>query len=102
MDIPNRIKELAKARGWSEYRLAKETKLAASTISNIYHRDTIPSVATIEIICDAFGISLSQFFSNDDMISLNEEQAELLDLWSKIPLEQKERLLELMRSMKLD
>ena len=102
MDIPNRIKELAKARGWSEYRLAKETKLAASTISNIYHRDTIPSVATIEIICDAFGISLSQFFSNDDMISLNEEQAELLDLWSKIPLEQKEKLLELMRSMKLD
>ena len=102
MDIPNRIKELAKARGWSEYRLAKETKLAASTISNIYHRDTIPSVATIEIICDAFGISLSQFFSNDDMISLNEEQAELLDLWSKIPLEQKEKLLELMRSLKLD
>jgi len=102
MDIPNRIKELAKARGWSEYRLAKETKLAASTISNIYHRDTIPSVATIEIICDAFGISLSQFFSNDDMISLNEEQAELLDLWSKIPVEQKEKLLELMRSMKLD
>lgn len=102
MDIPQRIKELAKARGWSEYRLAKETKLAASTISNIYHRDTVPSVATIEIICTAFGITLSQFFSNDNMISLNEEQEELLDLWANIPIEQKTKLLELMRSMKQD
>lgn len=102
MDIPQRIKELAKARGWSEYRLAKETKLAASTISNIYHRNTMPSVATIEIICTAFGITLSQFFSNDNMISLNEEQEELLDLWANIPIEQKTKLLELMRSMKQD
>jgi len=102
MDIPQRIKDLAQARGWSEYRLVKETKLAASTVSNIYHRDTVPSVATIEIICKAFGISLSQFFSNDKMISLNEEQEELLDLWANIPMEQKEKLLELMRSMKQD
>lgn len=102
MNIPQRIKDLAKARGWSEYRLVKETKLAASTISNIYHRDTVPSVATIEIICNAFGISLSQFFSNDNMISLNEEQEELLDLWANIPMEQKTKLLELMRSMKQD
>lgn len=102
MDVPQRIKELAKSRGWSEYRLAKETKLAASTIANIYHRGTTPNIATIETICEAFGISLSQFFSNDKMISLNADQEELLELWAGIPAEQKIKLLELMRSMKQD
>lgn len=79
MNISQKIKELAEARGWTEYRLVKESKLAASIIANIYHRNTVPSIATLETICDAFGISLSQFFSNDNMISLTKEQEELLN-----------------------
>ena len=100
MNISQRIKELANARGWSEYRLVKESKLAASTISNIYHRNTIPSIPTLEIICNTFGISLSQFFSNDNMISLTEEQSELLEHWASISPEQKRTLLEHIKTLK--
>lgn len=99
MDISQRIKELAENRGWTEYRLVKESKLSASTISNIYHRNTIPSIPTLENICKAFGISLSQFFSNDQMISLTNEQAELLEQWATLSNEQKKILLNLIKNM---
>lgn len=100
MNISQRIKNLAEARGWTEYRLVKESKLAASTISNIYHRDTIPSLPTLETICNTFGISLSQFFSDDNLFALTEEQLELLDVWASISPEQKRTLLEHMKTLK--
>lgn len=99
MDISQRIKELTEARGWTEYRLVKESKLPASTIANIYHRNTIPSIPTLETICNTFGISLSQFFSNDNMISLTDEQSELLNHWASLSPEQKKSLLDLMKSL---
>ena len=58
-----RLRELMNSRGWSEYRLAKESKLSMSTISNIFHRGSIPSIPTLETLCNTFGISLGQFFS---------------------------------------
>lgn len=100
MDIPQKIKELANARGWTEYRLVKESGLAASTIANIYHINTIPSIPTLETICNTFGINLSQFFSDNNMFSLTEEQTELLNHWSSISPEQKKILLELMKTLK--
>lgn len=99
MDVIQRIKQLAAERGWSEYRLAKESGLASSTIANIYHRDTIPGIPTLEILCNAFGISLSQFFSNGNMIFLSEEQAKLLEHWAAITPKQRELLLELLKSI---
>ena len=62
MDIHKKLKELMKNRGWSEYRLSKECGLSESTLANIFKRGTMPSISTLETICDAFGITLSQFF----------------------------------------
>ena len=63
LDTILRLRELMNSRGWSEYRLAKESKLSMSTISNIFHRGSIPSIPTLETLCNTFGISLGQFFS---------------------------------------
>ena len=87
------------ARGWTEYRLVKETKLPASTVANIFHRGTIPSIATLEIICDTFGISLCQFFADGPTVSLTYEQAELLNKWAALSKEQKKVVSELMSKM---
>ena len=99
MNVIQKIKQLAEARGWTEYRLVKESGLSASTISNIYHRNTIPSIPTLEIICNTFGITLSQFFGESDEISLSKEQARLLDQWATIKPEQREILLKLLDTM---
>lgn len=67
MDTLQRLHQLLDERGWSEYRLAKNCGLSNSTIANIYHRNTIPSISTLEAICTSFGISLSQFFAEGEM-----------------------------------
>ena len=99
MDVSQKIKDLTKERGWSEYRLVKESQLPTSTIANIFHRNTIPSIATLEALCDTFGITLSQFFSDGNMISLSSEQSTLLHYWSSISPEQRRLLLELLKTM---
>ena len=66
MDVLARLQKLLNERGWSEYKLAKMAGLNESTISNIYRRNTVPTIATLEAICHAFGITLSEFFATDD------------------------------------
>lgn len=98
MNTIERIKYHMQIRGWSEYRLAKESNLSQSTIANIFRRNTLPSIPTLEIICDAFGITLSQFFSNDEnSMSLTSEQIELLNNWGKISPKKRTLLLDLIK-----
>lgn len=71
-----------------------------STISNIFHRGSIPSIPTLETLCNTFGISLGQFFSDgDEPISLTPEQKELLDNWSTLSDQQRHLVKELLKNM---
>ncbi len=99
MNVTDKIKQLSKDRGWSEYRLVKESGLATSTIANIYHRNTIPSIPTLEVLCNTFGITLAQFFSDGEKISLTPEQNQLLEHWAKLSEEQRKILVKLMETM---
>ena len=90
MDVLKRLDNLMKARGWSDYRLAQESKLSSSTIANIRSRNTVPSVVTLESICDAFGISLAQFFAEDQAyVHLTPEQKQMFDSWVTLTPNQK-------------
>ena len=70
MDVLERLRGLLDERGWTEYRLAKECGLSESTIANIFRRNSVPSITTLESICNGFGITLSQFFADGDMVEL--------------------------------
>ena len=96
----DRIRQLMDERNWTEYRLAKESKLSQSTIANLFKRNTVPSVTTLEAICSGFGITLAQFFSEGNMVELTDEQKELFDKWVSLTGEQKHILLELVRQLK--
>ena len=62
----NRIRQLMAERGWTIYRLAQESELSQTTISNIFKRNNQPSLPTVNAICDACGITLAQFFTEND------------------------------------
>ena len=81
MDTHERLRKLLAERGWTEYRLAKEAKLSESTIMNIFRRNATPSIPTLEAICNGFGITLSQFFAENEMVELNPELKSLFDGW---------------------
>lgn len=100
MDTNARIRELMDKHGWTEYRLAKESGLSQSTITNIFKRNTVPSITTLESICQGFGITLSQFFAKENMVELTEEQKEFFNAWALLTKEQKELLFNLMKNMK--
>lgn len=78
MDIQARLQQLLRERGWTEYRLSKECGLAANTIGNIFRRNTMPSLATLETISKGFGISLAQLLSDEDMIEATQGADKLL------------------------
>lgn len=93
MDTHERLRQLLDERGWTEYRLAKNCGLSESTIANIYRRNTVPSITTLETICKGFGITLSQFFSEGEMVELTPELKELFDNWVNLTPEQMQKLL---------
>ena len=79
MNVLEKIKKLQEDRGWSTYKLSYEAGLTQSTLSNMFIRGTCPTVDTLEKLCNAFGISLSEFFEeNDRKTHVSKEELELL------------------------
>ena len=98
MDVLERLRGLLDERGWTEYRLAKECGLSESTIANIFRRNSVPYITTLETICNGFGITLSQFFADGDMVELTPQAKELFDNWVTLTPEQKNAVLTMVRT----
>lgn len=99
MDTHERLRQLLNERGWSEYKLAKRCGLSESTVANIFRRNTVPSIATLETICSGFGITMSQFFAEGDMIEITPELKELFENWVNLTPEQKKAANRMLKAM---
>lgn len=62
-DILAAIVQYREERGWTEYQLAEKADLPQSTISSWYRKGMMPTVPSLQKICVAFGITLSQLFA---------------------------------------
>ncbi len=87
--IIQRMNQLLQERSWTIYRLAKESDIAYSSLNNIFIRNTIPSVLTLEKICNGFQITLSQFFEPDTPIipssdMLTSEERDIIETYRKL------------------
>lgn len=93
MDVIKKIDELKNERGWSDYMLAVKSGLSSSTIANMNRRKTVPSVATLETICNAFGITLSQFFGGEceNKVNITNDEYNMLTHWRL--LDERQRML---------
>jgi transcriptional regulator with XRE-family HTH domain len=99
-DILAVILENREARGWTEYQLAERSGLPQSTISSWYRKNMIPTVPSLEKICQAFGITLAQLFAEQGTpVSLTESQVELLERWSRLNKEQQAVIFQLLDIM---
>ena len=82
MDILKRIIELRDERNWTNYKLAKMANIPQSTLTNLIKHNNLPTVTTLISMCDAFGITLLQFFTDKDNSFLTPEQENLIAKWS--------------------
>ena len=100
LDALERIKNLLDERHWTAYRLAKESGLPQSTISNLFNRCNEPTIPTLEMICKGLGITLSQFFADGDLVQLTPEQQKLFNEWVTLSPEDKLLVEQLVKKLK--
>ncbi len=99
-DILATITKYREDRGWTEYQLAERSGLPQSTISSWYRKNMVPTVPSLEKICTAFGITLSQLFAEGDtVVSLTASQKKLLDRWSRLSEDQQNAVFLLIDKM---
>lgn len=99
MDVKAKLRDMLSAKGWTSYRLAKESGLSQSTIINIYKRSSVPSIDTLEAICKGFGITLSQFFTEGESVELTPELKEGFEGWAKLTPDEKELVLNMIKTL---
>ena len=85
--VLERITYYRTQKGWTEYQLAEE--------SSWYRKNMVPSIPSLEKICTAFGITLSQFFSTEEAsFSLTPLQKDLLEASGHLTEPQQQALIE--------
>jgi len=99
-DILAAITAYREQRGWTEYQLAERSGLPQSTISSWYRKNMVPTVPSLEKLCGAFGITLSQLFSEGgEPVTLTESQRQLIERWSRLTEDQQAAIFFLLDKM---
>jgi len=99
-DILGIITAYRMERGWTEYQLSERSGLPQSTISTWYRKRLIPTLPSLEKICNAFGLTLSQLFAEgEEPVALTGSQRQLLELWVGLSEEKRSALLALLGVM---
>ena len=87
--VVQRIEQLCSEKGWTHYRLAKESGIPHSTLHNMLKRNTVLTVPSIIKFCDAFNITVAQFFADDKELYLSDEEIHLLKTYRRLDDTQK-------------
>ena len=99
MSIIERIEKLRKERKWTVYELSMESGITQSTLASMLQRNTPPRIETLQAICEAFGITLAQFFLEDEEIEIvSAKEKELLTAYRKLPENKQKALLHLIEN----
>lgn len=101
----SKIQSLLDERNWSLYKLSKESNIPYSSLNSLFLKNNQPTVVTLEKICNAFHITLSEFFSdetpyrNEIPIITNEEQ-QLLKNFRELSKKDKQKYIEIINILK--
>ncbi len=98
MTINERIKNELTVRGWSQYHLAKITKIRQSTISKWFQAvPTAPSQQSIKKVAKAFGVSVSHLLGEER--ETDKEFQELKEYWNRLTKSEKENVLSIIKTI---
>ena len=100
MDVNERLRQLLNERGLTTYKMSELSGLSHTTLANVFKRNTVPSISTLQAICNGFGITLSQFFAEGEMVEMTPELKELFNGWVTLNPEQKAAVQQIIKAMK--
>lgn len=77
----------------------KKRPLSTTTINNLWLRNNVPTIFTLEDICRALGITMAEFFTlpGEKAPAFTAEQQALLARWDMLTAEQRAAFLLLMQ-----
>ena len=79
------------------YELAQEAGITQSTLTSMIKRGNPPKIETLSCICEAFGITLAQFFMEDEALEiLSKEEKELIALYRRLSVTKQQALMNLL------
>lgn len=88
-----RILELCEERRISIYKLAQLSDIPRTTLNNTISEDRMPTIPTIEKVCDGLDITLAQFFSSEKLYpDLTDDQQQILISWEALSPDKKRLL----------
>lgn len=99
MDIVKKVDKLRLERGWSINRLASEAMITQSTLANMFNCGAEPKISTLKALCDAFEISLSEFFYENNGSEINPKTLEMIALYENLSDAQKKAVFEIIKVM---
>ena len=72
--VRDRVLQLCEEKNMTINKLATESGVAPSSVKNIlYGKSKNPGIVTIKMLCDGFGISLTEFFYTEAFKGLEQE-----------------------------
>ena len=92
MDVGNRIKQLRERNKYSQNYLADIAGISQTHLRRVELGTADITVGHLQLVCDAFGISLKDFFN------VSEEQEDISAAISDLTPKQRNLLLEFLRS----
>ena len=103
-NILNTITAYREERNWSLYDLAAHAEMKLTTISTWYNENAIPSIPSLVKICDAFQITLSEFFAKAEgsastPVVLTPQQMQVIEKWSILRPDQQDAFLNLLNTI---
>lgn len=99
-NVLERITYFRTLKGWTEYQLAEKSGLTQSTISSWYRKNMVPSIPSLEKICAAFDITLSQFFADEtDTFTLTDSQKKFITESNRLTSQQQEALIQFFKTL---
>ena len=99
-EIYDKVDRLRLKKGWTIYELATKSGISPQTLYNWRNRLSSPSLSLLDAVCYAFGITVIDFLlDEDELLTLTQEQKELMNLWNTLSAEQKKSIISLMKSM---
>lgn len=98
--MPLRFYSWCSTRG-AHGNLAQLTGITQTALGNMLNQKSMPTMANLEKICDAFEITIAKFFSDDESrLDLTKEQKEILEIWDGLDEKEREIFMTFMRSLK--
>ena len=93
--INKKISALCDEREWTLYTLSEKTDIPYSTLNSSVNRNAPPKIDTLEKICEAFGITLAQFFIDDEEVEiLSKKEKELITSFRELSPNKQQALID--------